>query len=86
MTILCLALGNPVPHVKLYVGGHLVREETTRHLVTTVHNISVDMEHISCYADNGKTMKKAALYSHLHYFTLIYAIRLWCANANIEEN
>ena len=55
MTILCLALGNPVPHVKLYVGGHLVREESTRHLVTTVHNISVDMEHISCYADNGKT-------------------------------
>ncbi|KAL7051028.1 hypothetical protein ACKWTF_004301 [Chironomus riparius] len=68
MTILCLALGNPVPHVKLYVGGHLVREETTRHLVTTVHNISVDMEHVSCYADNGKTMKKAALFSHLHYF------------------
>lgn len=58
MTILCLALGNPVPHVKLYVGGHLVREETTRHLVTTVHNISVDMEHISCYADNGKTSQQ----------------------------
>lgn len=55
MTILCLALGNPVPHVRLYVGGHLVREETTRHLVTTVHNISTDMEHISCYADNGES-------------------------------
>lgn len=55
MTILCLALGNPVPSVRLYVGGHLIREETTRHLVTTVHNISTDMEHISCYADNGET-------------------------------
>lgn len=54
MTILCLALGNPVPNVRLYVGGHLVREESTRHLVTTIHNISTDMEHISCYADNGK--------------------------------
>lgn len=54
MTILCLALGAPVPNVRLYVGGHLVREESTRHLVTTVHNISTDMEHISCYADNGK--------------------------------
>jgi hypothetical protein len=54
MTILCLALGNPVPNVRLYVGGHMIREETTRHLVTTVHNISTDMEHVSCYADNGE--------------------------------
>lgn len=86
MTILCLALGNPVPHVKLYVGGHLVREETTRHLVTTVHNISVDMEHISCYADNGKDHEKGSFFQSFTLFTLIYAIRLWCANANIEEN
>lgn len=35
MTILCLALGNPVPNVKLYVGGHFVREDLTRHMVTT---------------------------------------------------
>jgi hypothetical protein len=54
MTILCLALGNPVPNVKLYVGGHFVREEMTRHMVTTVHNVTTDMEHISCYADNGE--------------------------------
>jgi hypothetical protein len=63
MTILCLALGNPVPNVRLYVGGHMIREETTRHLVTTVHNISTDMEHISCYADNGETnCDKSKLY------------------------
>lgn len=53
MTILCLALGNPVPTVKLYIGGHLVREDTTRHMVTVIHNVTTDMEHISCYADNG---------------------------------
>lgn len=43
MTIICLALGNPVPNVKLYVGGHFVREEMSRHMVTTVHNVTTDM-------------------------------------------
>lgn len=53
MTILCLALGNPAPTISLYVGGHLVRQDTSRHMVTVIHNVTKDMEHISCYADNG---------------------------------
>ncbi|XP_018795157.1 PREDICTED: Ig-like and fibronectin type-III domain-containing protein 2 isoform X1 [Bactrocera latifrons] len=53
MTILCLALGNPAPTISLYVGGHLVRQDTSRHMVTVIHNVTADMEHISCYADNG---------------------------------
>lgn len=73
MTILCLALGAPVPNVRLYVGGHLVREESTRHLVTTVHNISTDMEHISCYADNGNfptNFISTNFYSSKDYFLI----------------
>ncbi|XP_039449778.1 Ig-like and fibronectin type-III domain-containing protein 1 isoform X2 [Culex pipiens pallens] len=53
MTILCLALGNPAPTISLYVGGHLVRQDTSRHMITVIHNVTTDMEHISCYADNG---------------------------------
>ncbi|XP_055693632.1 Ig-like and fibronectin type-III domain-containing protein 1 [Lutzomyia longipalpis] len=53
MTVLCLALGNPEPTISLYVGGHLVRQDTSRHMVTVIHNVSTDMEHVSCYADNG---------------------------------
>ncbi|XP_021707105.1 Ig-like and fibronectin type-III domain-containing protein 1 [Aedes aegypti] len=53
MTILCLALGNPAPTISLYVGGHLVRQDTSRHMITVIHNVTIDMEHISCYADNG---------------------------------
>ncbi|XP_055384146.1 Ig-like and fibronectin type-III domain-containing protein 1 isoform X3 [Condylostylus longicornis] len=53
MTILCLALGNPAPTISLYVGGHLVRQDTSRHMVTVIHNVTSDMEHVSCYADNG---------------------------------
>lgn len=53
MKILCLAMGNPAPTISLYVGGHLVRQDTSRHMVTTIHNVSTDMEHVSCYADNG---------------------------------
>lgn len=53
MTVLCLALGNPAPTISLYVGGHLVRQDTSRHMVTTIHNVTTDMQHVSCYADNG---------------------------------
>lgn len=53
MTIFCLALGNPVPTISLYIGGHLVRQETGRHMVTTIQNVTRDMEYIMCYASNG---------------------------------
>jgi hypothetical protein len=54
MHVLCIALGNPVPNVKLYIGGHFVREDKTRHLVTTIHNVTRDMTNVACYADNGE--------------------------------
>ncbi|XP_061379093.1 Ig-like and fibronectin type-III domain-containing protein 2 isoform X2 [Danaus plexippus] len=53
MTILCIAMGTPTPTISLYISGHLVRQEVTRHMVTVVHNVTRDMELISCYADNG---------------------------------
>lgn len=53
MTIFCLALGNPVPTISLYIGGHLVRQEIGRHMVTTIQNVSKEMENILCYASNG---------------------------------
>ena len=53
MTILCIALGSPTPTVTLYLGQHPIRSEKTRHMVTTVHNITRDMQTISCYVDNG---------------------------------
>nr|XP_022900341.1 Ig-like and fibronectin type-III domain-containing protein 2 [Onthophagus taurus] len=53
MTILCIAMGTPMPTISLYITGRLVRQETTRHMVTVVHNVTRDMDEISCYADNG---------------------------------
>lgn len=53
MTILCIAMGTPMPTISLYISGRLVRQETTRHMVTVVHNVTKDMDQISCYADNG---------------------------------
>ncbi|XP_046405305.1 Ig-like and fibronectin type-III domain-containing protein 1 isoform X1 [Ischnura elegans] len=53
MTILCIAMGTPMPTISLYISGRLVRQETTRHMVTVVHNVTRDMNQISCYADNG---------------------------------
>ncbi|XP_025837036.1 Ig-like and fibronectin type-III domain-containing protein 1 [Agrilus planipennis] len=53
MTILCIAMGTPMPVISLYISGRLVRQETTRHMVTVIHNVTRDMDQISCYADNG---------------------------------
>lgn len=60
MTVLCLALGNPAPTISLYVGGHLVRQDKSRNMVTVIHNVTTDMEHVSCYADNGFGMPMQA--------------------------
>ena len=46
-------MGTPPPHVTLYLNGHPLRTEVTRHMVTNIHNVTTDMEHVSCYADNG---------------------------------
>lgn len=53
MTVLCIAMGTPMPTISLYISGRLVRQETTRHMVTVIHNVTKDMNQISCYADNG---------------------------------
>eukprot|EP00090_Calanus_glacialis_P031499 TRINITY_DN5209_c0_g1_i1.p1 TRINITY_DN5209_c0_g1~~TRINITY_DN5209_c0_g1_i1.p1 ORF type:complete len:1460 (-),score=250.05 TRINITY_DN5209_c0_g1_i1:454-4833(-) len=53
MTVLCIAMGTPLPTVTLYINGHPLRSEITRHMVTMVHNVTSDMGHVSCYADNG---------------------------------
>lgn len=37
----------------LSASGRLVRQEVTRHMVTVIHNVTRDMDQISCYADNG---------------------------------
>lgn len=60
MTILCIAMGTPMPTISLYISGRLVRQETTRHMVTVIHNVTRDMSQISCYADNGYGMPMQA--------------------------
>lgn len=72
MTIYCLALGNPVPTISLYIGGHLVRQEAGRHMVTTIQNVTRDMEYIVCYASNGygvptQASKKIRISCKYHY-------------------
>ena len=53
MKVLCIAMGTPTPHVTVYLNGHPLRTDVTRHMVTNILNVTRDMEHVSCYADNG---------------------------------
>lgn len=53
MTVLCIAMGTPLPTVTLYLDGHPIRSEVTRHMVTNIHNVTRAMGLVSCYADNG---------------------------------
>ena len=40
ITVLCIALGTPTPTVTLYIAGHPIRSTTSRHMVTTIHNVT----------------------------------------------
>lgn len=50
MTVLCVALGDPMPKISLYVGGIEIKSEITRQMVTTVQNITTEMVDVTCYA------------------------------------
>ena len=53
MTVLCVAMGTPMPVVSLYVAGALARQERTRHLVHVLPRVNRTMNVVSCYAENG---------------------------------
>ena len=53
MTVICVAMGTPMPTVSLYISGSLIRQEKTRHMVAVLSNVTRSMNHITCYASNG---------------------------------
>ncbi|TRY80837.1 hypothetical protein TCAL_04329 [Tigriopus californicus] len=53
VAVLCIAMGSPKPNLTLYIAGHPIRMTQSRHMVTTIHNISRHMDRIACHADNG---------------------------------
>lgn len=53
LTVLCVAGGEPVPEVSLAVNGVILHSERVLLLSTLIHNITRDVETVSCAADNG---------------------------------
>jgi len=53
MTVLCVATGLPAPRVIMSINGVELHSQITRHMITVVHNITKDVDLISCYANNG---------------------------------
>lgn len=53
MTVICVAMGTPMPTISLYVSGNLMKQEKTRHMVAVVPNVTRSMSLITCYAENG---------------------------------
>lgn len=53
MTVICVAIGTPMPTVSLYISGSLIKQEKTRHMVAVLSNVTRSMNHITCYANNG---------------------------------
>lgn len=50
MTVLCVALGDPTPKISLFVGGVEIKSDTTRQMVTTIQNVTTQMDDVTCYA------------------------------------
>lgn len=53
MTVICVAMGTPMPTISLYVAGSLIKEEKTRHLVAVISNVTRSMNLVTCFAENG---------------------------------
>ena len=53
MTVICVAMGTPMPTISLYISGNLIQQEKTRHMVSVISNVTRSMDQITCYADNG---------------------------------
>ena len=53
LTVLCVAGGELVPEVSLAVNGIILHTERVLLLATLIHNVTRDMETVSCTADNG---------------------------------
>ena len=74
MTVLCVAMGTPMPTVSLYVSGNLIHQEKTRHLVTVLTNVTRSMNSVTCYAENGygqpSQASKRVIIGRLHYLNL----------------
>ncbi|XP_060866861.1 Ig-like and fibronectin type-III domain-containing protein 1 [Metopolophium dirhodum] len=81
MTVLCIAMGTPSPTISLYISGRLVRQETSRHMVTVIHNVTRDMDEISCYADNGYgTPMQSSRKISISYVPKLVASKITMAN------
>ena len=105
MTVLCIAMGTPLPTVTLYINGFPLRSEVkfkvqnyiclefqkfiqvTRHMVTMVHNVTTDMGHVSCYADNGygtpmQASRRITISSETTMqLVMLKCCRCWCIEA-----
>ncbi|XP_015790397.1 Ig-like and fibronectin type-III domain-containing protein 1 [Tetranychus urticae] len=53
ITILCVAMGTPMPVLSLYVNGQLKRREERRHISFQLANVDRNLSSIGCYAANG---------------------------------
>lgn len=60
MTVICVAMGTPMPTISLYISGQLIKEEKTRHMVAVLSNVTRFMNEITCYANNGFGMPSEA--------------------------
>lgn len=54
ITVMCIGMGTPVPHISLFINGKLVTKHESRHLAFTIVNVNRNLSSISCFAVNGE--------------------------------
>ncbi len=53
ITVMCVAMGTPVPVISMFINGQLVAKQESRHLTFSIANVNRNLTAISCYAING---------------------------------
>lgn len=88
MTIFCLALGNPTPQISLYIGGHLVRQETVIiKLINTnlvLENINIKLMNLLIGSSYGNNNSKC--FKRNGTRLVLRNQWIWCTHAGGQEN
>ncbi|CAG2121418.1 unnamed protein product, partial [Medioppia subpectinata] len=68
ITVMCIAMGTPVPTTSLFINGILVAKLDSRHLAFTLTHVTRNLSSISCYAVNGEGKETHSAQSSLDVY------------------
>jgi hypothetical protein len=77
MIVRCDATGSPIPTIRIYVNGILVKTEETRHIFYKLDYIQRNLTAISCQASNAETDSNSSIFPAQSHVEVRVRCKLW---------